>query len=168
MKEIKFEELKIDTYQMFAKNWPLLTAGNQKKGYNTMTISWGHLGSLWGHNMPTVIVYVRPQRYTKKFVDENEYFTLSILDEKYKSQLAYLGSHSGKDEDKIHNCGLDVEFVDDTTYIKPSKNVLVCRKLYQQSLKEENFIDKKVMQDAYPNSDYHDMYIAQIEKVLIA
>ena len=81
MKEIKFEELKIDTYQMFAKNWPLLTAGNQKKGYNTMTISWGHLGSLWGHNMPTVIVYVRPQRYTKKFVDENEYFTLSILDE---------------------------------------------------------------------------------------
>ena len=143
MKEIKFEELKIDTYQMFAKNWPLLTAGKQKKGYNTMTISWGHLGSLWGHNMPTVIVYVRPQRYTKKFVDENEYF-------------------------KIHNCGLDVEFVDDTTYIKPSKIVLVCRKLYQQSLKEENFIDKKVMQDAYPNSDYHDMYIAQIEKVLIA
>lgn len=167
MKEIGIRELDVNMYSMIADNWPLLTSGNKENGYNTMTISWGHIGGIWGHNMPTVIAYVRPQRYTKQFMDKNEYFTLSILDEKYKKELAYLGSHSGKDEDKIANAGLHVEFFENTTYIKESDIVLVCRKVYQDSLKEECFKDYDVMNNAYPKRDFHDFYVGEIVKILI-
>ena len=33
---------------------------------------------------------------------------------------------------------------------------------------EEYFLDKSVVEDCYPNRDFHDLYIASIEKVLIA
>ena len=61
MKEIGIRELDVNMYSMIADNWPLLTSGNKENGYNTMTISWCHIGRIWGHNMPTVIDYVRPQ-----------------------------------------------------------------------------------------------------------
>ena len=43
-------------------DWMLITAGTQETGYNTMTASWGHLGSIWGHQKDalTSVVYVRP------------------------------------------------------------------------------------------------------------
>ena len=166
MKEIGIRELNINMYSMFADKWPLLTSGNKKDGYITMTISWGLAGSIWGHNMTTVIVYVRPQRYTKEFMDKNEYFTLSVLGENYKKEVAYLGSHSGKDEDKIAKTGLHVEFIDNTSYIKESDIVIVCRKIYQDSLKEECFKDYDVMNSAYPKRDFHDLYVGEIVKVL--
>ncbi len=43
----------------------------------------------------------------------------------------------------------------------------MCKKIYRQTLKEECFIDKNIIEDCYPNKDFHDMYIAKIEKVLI-
>ena len=167
MKEIGIRELDVNMYSMIADNWPLLTSGNKENGYNTMTISWGHIGSIWGHNMPTVIAYVRPQRYTKQFMDKNEYFTLSILDEKYKKELAYLGSHSGKDEDKIAGTWFHVEMFENKNNRKNSDIVPVCRKVYQDYLKEECFKDYEVMDKAYPNRDFHDFYVGEIVKILI-
>ena len=46
--------------------------------------------------------------------------------------------------------------------------MLVCRKLYHSTLKEEGFVDRSILSDHYPNRDLHEMYIGQIEKVLIA
>ena len=74
MKEISVEELKLNPSTLIGKEWALLTAGN-KDGYNTMTVSWGQMGELW--NKPTTVVYIRPQRYTKEFVDKSDYYTLS-------------------------------------------------------------------------------------------
>ena len=54
-----------------------------------------------------------------------------------------------------------------TTYFAEAKLILICRKLYRGRLTEEGFVDKAVLEDCYPNRDFHDLYIAQIEKVLI-
>ena len=54
----------------------LITAGTEEQ-CNTMTASWGGLGVLWG--APAATVYLRPQRYTKEFVDREEYFTLAFF-----------------------------------------------------------------------------------------
>ena len=97
-KKVEKKDLQLNPVNMLAEGWPLLTAGDEENGYNTMTISWGHIGYMW--NMPTFCVYVRPQRYTKKFVDESELFTVSVLPSEYKKALAYLGRTSGRDEDK--------------------------------------------------------------------
>lgn len=69
-----------------------------------MTASWGGVGVLWNKNVATV--YIRPQRYTKEFVDGNEKFTLTFFSEQYRNALTYLGRVSGKDGDKIKESGL--------------------------------------------------------------
>ena len=40
-------------YGVFDGSWALLTAGTEEN-YNTMTISWGGMGTLWGKRVATV------------------------------------------------------------------------------------------------------------------
>lgn len=160
MKEISYKELQFNPMT-------LITAGTKENGFNTMTASWGHLGSIWNHSMPTAVCYVRPQRYTKEFLDKENLYTLSLYPEEYKSKLAYLGSHSGRDENKIAATGLTPAFGEGYTYFEEAKLVLVCRKLYRAPLKAEYFIDKTIIDTNYPEKDFHDLYIGEIQKVLI-
>ncbi len=167
--EIPVSELGINPCTAIAKEWMLITAGNEERGYNTMTASWGHLGSLWGHGggLPTSVIFVRPQRYTKEFVDRESLYTLCFFSPEYKKALAYLGSHSGRDGDKVAAAGLTPVFLDGTTAFAEASLVLVCRKLYRAPLVEEGFLDKDVLEDCYPQRDLHDMYIGEIQKVYI-
>lgn len=169
MKEISVSELQMNPMDLIAKEWMLVTAGNESRGYNTMTASWGHLGAIWGHGggLPTAVIYLRPQRYTKEFVDREELFSLSVFPEEYKKALGYLGSHSGRDEDKVAAVGLTPVFGEDTTWFAEAKLVLVCRKLYHAPIKAEGFVDESIIDDCYPNRDFHEMYIGKIEKVLV-
>lgn len=168
MKEIDVSQLSINPMTMIAKEWMLLTAGTKESGYNTMTCSWGHLGSIWGHGggCPTAICYVRPQRYTKEFIDREEYYTLTFFPG-YKKELAYLGSHSGRDGDKIAAAGLTPVFGEGYTYFEEAKLVLVCKKLYRAPLIEEGFLHQEVVEQNYPQRDFHDMYIGEIVKILV-
>ena len=168
MKEISYKELNINPITKIADEWVALVTGKSGDKINAMTLSWGEIGSLWGHSsgMPVVTIYVRPQRFSKILLDQEEYFTLCFFDNK-KKELAYLGSHSGRNEDKIAKVGFHNVILKNYSYIEESSLVLVCRKIYRQTLKEECFIDKNIIEDCYPNKDFHDMYIAKIEKVLI-
>ena len=102
MQEIFYKDLKFNPFTLVGDEWMLITAGNENK-FNTMTASWGQMGALWGHGGgdPVVTIYVRPQRYTKEFINNNKYFTLTFFNKEYKKDLAYLGSHSGRDENKV-------------------------------------------------------------------
>ena len=82
-------EFNTDIFSQFDKKWALLTAGD-KDNFNTMTVSWGGLGTLWGKSVATV--YVRTSRYTHEYMDNNEYFTISFYPEEYKKTLGVLGS----------------------------------------------------------------------------
>ena len=168
-RQIPVSDLNIHPYTAIAKEWMLITAGNEDRGYNTMTASWGHLGSIWGHGggLPTSVIFIRPQRFTKEFVDREEYYTLSFFEPEYKKALGYLGSHSGRDEDKVAAAGLTPVFLEDTTAFAEAKLVLVCRKLYRAPLLEEGFVDKSVLEVCYPKRDLHDMYIGEITKVYV-
>lgn len=170
MKEISVSELMFNPMTMIAKEWMLVTAGNEARGYNTMTASWGHLGSIWGHGggLPTAVIYLRPQRYTKEFVDREALFTISVFPEQYKKDLGYLGRVSGRDEDKVAATGLTPVFEEDCTYFAQAKLVLVCRKLYRGTLQEDGFVDPSILSDHYPSRDLHDLYIGEILKVLVA
>lgn len=164
-KKVEQKALQINPMRMFLDDWPLLTAGNEKNGYNTMTIAWGHIGGIW--NKPTITVYVRPQRYTKEFMDRHELFTVSVLPADYKKALTYLGRTSGRDEDKVSKAGVTPIFDQDTTYFEEAKLVFICRKLYQAQIKEEGFLDSSTIDQMYPEKDFHDMYIGEIVDVLI-
>ena len=83
----------------------------------------------------------------------------------YRKALGYLGSHSGKDEDKIRNAGLTPIYTDDTVTFKEADLVFVCRKIYAQDLQEDCFVDQTLVDENYPERDFHTMYIGEILKV---
>lgn len=173
LKEISFEELKLNPMTLIGREWMLVTAGNQERGYNTMTAAWGHMGAIWDMSgrkspLPTALCFVRPQRYTKEFMDREETYTLTFFDESWRKQLGYLGTVSGRDENKIEKAGLTPVFGEGTTWFAEAKLVLVCRKLYRQELREDCFVDQAVMDRNYPKRDFHTMYLGEIIKVLVS
>ena len=163
--KVEEKDLQLNPLSTFGDDWPLLTAGNGEKGYNTMTISWGHIGTIW--NKPTLSIYVRPQRYTKEFMDDHALFTVSVLPSEYKKALAYLGRASGRDEDKVAKVGITPLFDQNTTYFEEAKLVFICRKLYQAPLKEVGFLDPSISEKMYPEKDFHTMYVGEIVEILI-
>lgn len=162
-KEIKPEELQKNPFTMIGKEWLLVTAEKDGKS-NTMTASWGGLGIMWGKNVAFIVI--RPQRYTKEFVDSSDTLSLSILDDTYRKTLNYLGSVSGRTEDKIKKSDLTVVHEGETPYFQEANTVLICKKLYAQEYKPECFIDGELDQKWYPNKDYHIMYVVEVEKIL--
>lgn len=163
-KEMKAEELQFNPFTKIGKEWMLVTAGDEEK-HNTMTASWGAMGIMWGKNVATV--YIRPQRYTKEFIDKEERFTVSFFSEEYRQALNVCGSKSGRDCDKEKEAGLTPYYTDGTTFFEEADMVFVCRKLYSQPMGPEHFTADWIDERWYPGKDYHVMYMAEIEKVLI-
>ncbi|MBE5967688.1 MAG: flavin reductase family protein [Lachnospiraceae bacterium] len=162
-KEISPEAIRKNTFQLIGKEWMLITAGDENKA-NAMTASWGGLGVMYGKNVAFIVV--RPQRYTKEFLDREETFSLNFFEKEYKDVLKYMGSVSGRDEDKITKSGLTLEYSDHTPYFNEARNILICKKLFKQTLQGEALLDERLVKTWYPNKDYHDLYIAEITKTL--
>lgn len=163
MREITAENINENIFKLIGKDWMLVAA--QKDGKtNAMTASWGFAGVMWGKNC--LITAIRPQRYTKEFIDGSDTFSITILPDGYRDTLNYFGSVSGRDEDKIAKSGLTVEKCENTPYFAEGKLVLICRKMFAQEIKAESFIDKEALEKWYHNNDLHTLYVAEIVKVL--
>ena len=162
-KEINVRELKDDFVKMISNDWALLTAGT-KDNFNTMTVSWGGIGELWGKDV--CFVFVRPQRYTYEFMEKNDYFSLSFFGGEYKKELGICGSKSGRDIDKMAETGfLPVDFENAVGYEQAKVNV-VLKKLAYQDMKPDGFIDESIMNN-YANNDFHRVYVGEIVKVVL-
>ena len=159
MKITDIREIKESAAALFDEKWTLITAGT-KDNYNTMTASWGGIGELW--NKDVCFIFIRPQRYTKQFVDNNEYFTLSFFGEQYKKALAFCGRNSGRDFDKAKETGLTPMEIDGSVSFEESEIVIVLRKVAYQDIKPEGFIDETIDEKNYPEKDYHRMYIGEV------
>ena len=127
-KQINADELKggSNVFEMIGKDWLLVTAEKEGK-VNSMTASWGAAGIMFGK--PCAFVFIRPQRYTKEFVDNSKTFSLSVLGGERRDILNYFGTVSGRDEDKIAKSGLTVVHDGETPYFEQAKVVFVCKKL---------------------------------------
>ena len=163
MKEITIYDVKENVVDLLNHQWGLITAGREG-AYNTMTVSWGALGELWGRDMVTA--YIRPQRYTKAFLDENDCFTLSFYPPEYKKALGVCGSQSGRDIDKAAATGLTPVFSEAAPYFAQAKLVLVCKKIAVGKFEPEQFLDESILGE-YPADDFHFIYYGEIQKVLI-
>ena len=161
--QIDPKSLDQNVFSLIGDQWMLLTAGTGEK-CNTMTASWGGLGVLWGK--PVATVYIRPQRYTLEFVEREEKFTLAFFGEEYRKALALCGSKSGRDIDKVKECGFTVEMADGAPYFAQADLVLVCRKAYWQDMDPTHFLDGEIDGKWYPEKDYHRIFIGEIETVL--
>lgn len=164
-REISTSEINENVFDMIGKKWMLVTAAKSEQEVNTMTASWGGLGIMWGK--PVAFIFIRPQRYTKEFIESSDTLSLTFFDESYRKMLSYMGSVSGKDEDKISKAGLNVRFDDKTPYFEEAETVLKVKKLYAQDMGAEFLVDKEINDKWYPADDWHTMYVCEIEKVLV-
>lgn len=152
-----------DTFGLKNK-WMLITTAKPDGTVNTMTASWGGFGVMW--NKEVVFVVIRPQRYTKEFVDNAESFSLTFFDNSHKKALSHLGAVSGRDEDKIAKTGLTVAFDQEIPYFEEAKDVVFAKKLFIQPLEESSFLDRSLIDKWYPEKDFHYLYIAEITNIL--
>ena len=164
-KEIDITHLNENVVDLFKNRWALVTAGD-KDALNTMTVSWGAVGELWGKDMATL--YIRPQRYTEEFLNKNDYLTVSFYPEDMKKQIhGVCGSKSGRDVDKVKECNLTPVFDEKAPYFNEAQIVLVCKKAAKSRFNPDEFIDGEIDKKWYPQNDYHFIYYAEIEKVLV-
>ncbi|KNF07651.1 putative flavoredoxin [Gottschalkia purinilytica] len=161
--EITPEEFDKSPFKIIGDDWMLVTAKKDDK-VNTMTASWGGLGVMWKRNVAYIVV--RPQRFTKEFIDESDTFSLTFFDKSFKKQLGYLGTVSGRDEDKISKSNLSVIYFNDTPYFNEANLAIICKKLYAQEYDPKCFIDKSI-EELYPEKDYHTLYIGEVTKILV-
>ena len=151
-----------DIFTLYDKKWALLTAGTESN-FNTMTISWGGLGTIW--NKPVATVYVRTSRLTHDYMDNNEYFTVSFYPEKYREILGVLGKKSGRDMDKLKNSGLTPKKAGESMTFEEAEVTFVCRKLFRQELKTEN-MPENIAKAMYTGQAAHDMYIGEVVEII--
>lgn len=161
MKEINIRDIKKSAVEMISDGWGLVSAGNEEK-FNTMTVSWGGLGEIWGKD--AVFIFIRPQRYTYEFIEKEEFFTLSFYGEEFRNALKICGSQSGRNTDKVANAGLTPLFVDGTVSFEQAEYTFVCRKMASQFIDPKGFEDDSIEKN-YSAGDYHKVYIGEIVKV---
>jgi flavin reductase (DIM6/NTAB) family NADH-FMN oxidoreductase RutF len=155
-------EFNANPFELFHRGWALVTAGDEEK-FNTMTVSWGSMGTLW--NKPVVTVYVKPVRYTSGFLKAKDHFTVSFFDPAYKKALSLLGTLSGRDGDKVAQSGLTPKYLENGVTFEESYRTFVLKKIY-----EAPFVPEQVpafAHDAYYTDEAeHIVFIGEVEQVL--
>lgn len=149
---------------LLANRWMALTVGNQTSA-NSMTIAWGSFGYLW--NKPIVIVYVSEDRFTKHLMDENDYFTVTGFPQtaECKAALGYLGSASGRDEDKMSLCGLTVKYTElGNPYFDEGNLAIECKKIYADAFNRE-LLPAEERDGRYTRMGIHTFYIGEIVNI---
>jgi len=158
-KEISPQQIKENFIDLIGSKWMLITAG-KIDFFNTMTASWGGAGFLW--NKPVVFCFIRPERYTYQFMEENTFFSLSFFKEKYRDALKICGTHSGKNFDKLKTAKITpIEGVTKTVVFKEASMIFECKKIYFDDIKKHNILDYDIFQN-YEDSGFHRMYIGEI------
>lgn len=164
-REIKPTEIKENPVELFDQKWALVTAG-VPGDVNTMTISWGSLGELW--NRPVVTVYVSSSRYTHEFMEKNDHFTVAFFPGEQRRALQYLGSHSGRDSDKIAESGLTLEWLESgLPSFKEADMVIEARKIYGYPFDEKGFGDVPSQLYSSGRMGVHSVYVGEIEHVWV-
>lgn len=144
---------------LFGRDWALLTAGTLEN-CNTMTIGWGQIGTLWG--LPVATVYVRPTRYTHDFIEKNDTFTISFYPPEKHKTLTYLGTHSGRDCDKIALSGLTPVAAGKSVTFKEAVLTVACKKIYRCQIAASD-IPAEIYSSEYENGEIpHTLYTGQI------
>lgn len=160
------ELLELNPFTKISNEWMLIAAGGQEKT-NAMTASWGGLGVLWGKNV--AFIFVRENRYTKEFIDKEEYFSCNFFEKKYLNDLKYFGVVSGRQEDKFKTSGLNVDYKDNIPYVDESNFIFLCKKMAAVPITEAHFLLPEIKEKWYSgkdNDNLHTLYIGEITDVL--
>ncbi len=156
-------DLNVDIFNIFDNEWALLTAGTMDD-HNAMTISWGQLGSLWGHPGKAkriATVFVKPVRHTFTFMEKHDIFTICWFSREFRRDLGLLGSKSGRDGNKLALTRLTPRAAGEGVGYEQATLTLVCRKIYSEAFRKER-VPEDVAAVFYTDEEPHYMYIGEV------
>ena len=161
---VSIKEFSINPFISIGKEWMLISSAKADGSTNTMTAAWGGLGWLW--ERPVAFIFVRQTRYTKEFIDESGKVSLSFLGMGFRKQLAYLGSASGRDEDKIAKSGLNIVDKDGIPFVEEARLAIFGHVIASELIPMESFMDDTIAKNHYADKNLHTMYVVQIDEIL--
>lgn len=136
----------------------IITAGNDEL-FNPMAAGWGGFGNLF--NRPVAFCFIDPARYTYGIMQKGDTYTLSFYTPAYQEAIQYVGTHSGRDGDKVAGSKL-------TPITTPSGSkafaeawlVIECKKIATQLLTPSSVTDPAVKAQ-YPNKQT-ELFVGEI------
>lgn len=162
---IKPQDIKENPIKLFGDDWAVVAAGD-KDDFNELTVSWGALGDAWWDDMPIAIIFVSATRYTHKYLEKHETFSINVFPQEYRKAVAYIGSHSGRNEDKVMATGLQVDFTGNNTPVFPESRLIIeCRKVYSHDLDRNKFSESLIgnyAQKKFQGVIPHTVYFGEI------
>lgn len=81
----------------------IVTCGDSQENFNAITIAW--TGTICT-NPPMTYISIRPSRHSYDIIKKTGEFVINLTTEELVKATDYCGVRSGKNEDKIKNCGL--------------------------------------------------------------
>ncbi len=163
-KEAALRAAEFSPFKRIGDEWMIVAAGTAED-WNGMTASWGGFGVLWG--IDVAYVFIRPTRHSFAYAEKSDRLSLSFFDEGQRAALKFFGSKSGRDCDKAAGAALSpIQLPGGALSFAEAREVLLCRKLYADYIRPENFIDPGIATH-YAKRDYHRVYVAAIEKRLV-
>lgn len=99
-KQIPPEEVgdNFNIFTLVGKDFFAITAG-KKEHYNSMIGSGGGFGLLF--KRPVTWCVLRVDRYTLELIEKEQTYTLSYFPDEYKQSMLFLGSKTGRDNEKM-------------------------------------------------------------------
>ena len=87
--------------------------------------------------------------------------------EKYRGTLKYLQMVSGRDEDKIANSRLNINYDNGIPFIDEAREIITCKVLYQREFDEDALIDDEIKKKFYSEGSYHILFIGEVKNILL-
>ncbi len=144
---------------------PLIESGAFLSAYdgnsfNTMTIGWGMTGVCW--RKPVLMVAVRNSRHTYTVMESATDFTVTMPLGNLRDEIYYCGTKSGRDVDKLAECGLKTTAAQKTATPIIDTHALhaECKIMYKSAM-DPAFLDSD-HHALYPKKDYHTLYYGEI------
>lgn len=143
----------------------LLTVVGLDGRYNVMTIGWGLMGRLWRETV--FMVAVRPSRHTFKLIEETNEFTVNVPSDDMDETVAYCGTISGRDHDKIEE--KELTLMDGKRVKSPIIEGCIahfeCKVIGRSKLVPE-LLSSDVQKTFYSSKNYHTLYFGKILLIL--
>lgn len=153
-----------ETVSLIADPGALLVTQLGQDKPNVMTIGWGLMGVVWG--LPIFTVLVRPSRFTYRLIDESGEFTVNIPYPSMSEAVAYCGTVSGRDFDKLKEKSLTPlpSKMVDTPLIAQCAIHYECRAVHKNDAAPDTFPDQ-IIDKFYPEDDFHRVFFGHILRV---
>lgn len=164
-RNIEPSEVEDNFVKLLHENMGLLAVGEPGQT-NSMTIGWGTFGTLW--SVPVFNVYVSEDRYTHGLMEKYDTYTVSFLSKEHRDDVMYLGTHSGRDGDKISQTSLTLAYTENgTPYFEEAFMVIECRKQYGAPFDASRL--GEIPSGFYDRSrvTIHSAYAGQIMQILV-